>query len=191
MRVLVLSVMLLALSANGADAARCSLGANLGVTFFSFDESESNYLLVGLPSQGFLTILPPPGFRLGIAPQESPVEFFLDMGFLSADLDGASFTAFQLGGNVQYNFSNAPTHPYVTVGAGMSRVGSEDFLFSNEHAVAPTFGAGLGLRHRLSHGFGTLRAEIRYDRLVEDADGIFFSDGNSIALKLGFDVWVN
>jgi hypothetical protein len=191
MRALVLAFLLVTASSSEAAAARWSLGTNLGVTFLSYDDTDNDYTLIGVPSQGFLTLLPPPGLRFGIAPQGSPAEFFFDTGFMNANLNGNSFTVFQLSGNVQYNFSNGTTHPYVAAGAGLSRISDDDFLFSSEDAIAPTFGAGLGVRHRLSHGFGTLRAEIRYDRLVADSDEIFFADGNSIALKLGFDVWGN
>ena len=191
MRVLVLAVLVVSLSATEASAAHWSLGTNLGVTVFSFDQNENDYSLVGVPSQGFLTLLGPPGLRFGIAPEGSAFEVFFDTGLSRAALKDASFSTFQLSANLQYNFSNGSTHPYVDVGAGLSRISDNDFVFTNQHAAAPTFGAGFGVRHRLHHGYGTLRAEVRYDRLVADQDETFFLDGNSFALKLGFDVWGN
>jgi hypothetical protein len=191
MRVLALSVLALALSANGVAAARVSLGTNLGVTFLSYDDVDENYVLISGPSQGILTLLPPPGLRVGIAPEGSPVEVFFETGFMSANLDQVSFSVLQLGANVQYDFANGETHPYLAVGVGMERASSDDFLFSNDDAVGPTFGVGLGVRHRLKHGFGAIRGELRYDRLMADSDEVFFLDGNSIALKLGFDLWMN
>ena len=191
MRALVLSILVLALSSNAAAAARVSLGTNLGVTFLRYDDVDLDYTLIGVPSQGVLTLLPPPGLRIGIAPADSPLEFFFDTGLMRASFEDGSFSVFQLGANVQYDFANGGTHPYVAAGLGLERASSDDFLFSNDDAVAPTFGVGLGVRHRLKHGFGTLRAELRYDRLVADSDENFFLDGNSIALKLGFDAWMN
>jgi len=164
---------------------------NLGFTALSFDQNENDYTLVGVPSQGFLTLLGAPGLRIGIAPGDARAEIFFDTGFSRAALKDASFSTFQLSANFQYNFSNASTHPFIDVGAGVSRISDNDFAFTNDHAAAPTFGAGLGVRHRLHHGYGTVRAEVRYDRLVADSGETFFLDGNSFGLKLGFDVWGN
>jgi hypothetical protein len=191
MRVLGLAVLVVGLSATEASAAHWSLGTNLGVTVLSFDQNENDYSLVGVPSQGFLTLLGPPGLRFGIAPEGSAFEVFFDSGLSRAALKDASFSTFQLSANLQYNFANGSTHPYIAVGAGLSRISDDDFLFSSTHEVAPTFGAGLGVRHRLHHGYGTLRAEVHYDRLVADQDELFFLDGNAITLKLGFDLWGN
>lgn len=145
----------------------------------------------GAPAQSFLTLLGTPGLRLGIAPETAPYELFFDTGFSHVSLNDASFSAFQLSANFQYNFNNGSTHPYVAAGAGLSRINDDDFFYSRGHETAPTFGAGLGVRHRLHHGYGKLRAEVRYDRLVASHAENYFLDGYSVALKLGFDVWGN
>ena len=121
----------------------------------------------GAPAQSFLTLLGTPGLRLGIAPETAPYELFFDQ--LQQRLDSSVRRA----------------------GAGLSRINDHDFLYSRGHETAPTFGGGLGVRHRLHHGYGTLRAEVRYDRLVASQAENYFLDGNSVALKLGFDVWGN
>lgn len=190
-RVLVLAVLVVALSVTDASAARWSLGMNLGFNVLSFDDNPNDYTLIGVPSQNFLTLLGTPGFRFGIAPEAAPYEVFFDTGFSRAALKDASFSTFQLDANFQYNFSNGSTHPYVAAGAGLWRIHDDDFLFGSDHAAGPTFGVGVGVRHRLHHGFGTLRAEARYDRLLADQDETFFLDANSFALKLGFDLWGN
>ena len=190
MRILVLAVLILSLtSVNGAAAARWSLGANLGVTWLSIPNHE-DYTLVSAPSQGLGTVLGTPGIRIGLAPYDSRSEIFFDTGFMRISTSPSSATVLQFTGNYQYSLSKGSTHPYVTAGVGLSWLSNDQVFFYQNDDVAPMVGGGVGIRHRLHHGFGTLRAEARYDRFAAE-DAVYFRESDMWALKLGFDMWGN
>ena len=183
-------VAVLVLFAQPARAMNWSLGTNLGLVIVDPTEEDSDSVtLFGWPSQGFLTIIGAPGLRLGFIGESPHHQFYIDSGLSMISTDGADLNTMQFSGNYQFNFGRGSTQPYLTAGGGFVNFNSEDFLF-DESVTTAVFGAGLGVQHRLGHGRGSLRAEVRLDRVIEDDDGVI-PESNNIGLKLGFDLWMN
>lgn len=187
-------IMVAALLAGFAAPARAmnwSLGANLGLVIVDpTEDGLESVTLLGLPSQGFITIVGSPGLRVGFIGESPRHQFYFDNGLSMFSTEGVNFTSAQFTANYQYNLTRTSTQPYVTLGGGLAHFRSEDFLFGDESVMAGMFGGGLGVQHRLGHGRGSLRAEIRLDHVVED-DGGVVPESNNIGLKFGFDLWMN
>lgn len=183
----------LALVATPAHAMNWSLGANLGLVVIDpTEDGVDSATMFGWPSQGFLNAVGAPGLRLGFMGENPQHQFNLETAFWLFSSEGSSISTAQFTGNYQHNFvgSGAATYPFVTGGAGFTSVNAEDFFGGS--AVSPTFGIGVGMQHRLGHGHGTARAEIRIDHVVEGEDGGFplIPASNNIGLKFGFDLWM-
>ncbi len=170
--------------------AGMSLGANLGLAFFHPDAGD-DVTIFSLPNQGTT-----PGVRMGWAPRQEATQIYLDLGFASASVAGASSSVLVATGNLQYDLRAAqPLSLFVTAGGGVLRESAK----SGDDAPSPfdlsatsvLFGGGVGLRRRIAGGHGTLRTELRYDQRTEgkDGDARVITQGGVVQLKLGFDVW--
>ena len=176
------AVMALAV-ATQAHAGRVSLGSNFGLTIHNPPGNGNNTTIFGVPGSvlGFQ-----PGFRLGFQPGGETHEVFLDLGFLSVASGGVTERIFQPSVNYQYNFAGkTKTRPYVTAGFGMF----------NEHFTGETGetsgmgGGGLGIRQWIAEDHGSLRLEVRYDRIGWSSNGAIAKAG-MIGIKAGIDLWM-
>jgi hypothetical protein len=185
-RTIVLASLLLSfvpLSTSWAQG-KTGIGANLGFTHY-IPEQGDGLTLIGWPSGGNFVGLTQPGLRLSFLGSKGLDEIYLDSSMSIISQSGESFSMFV--GTVNYQRNFAPpegTGAYVTAGLGIAVLSFDGFDSSN-----PILGAGLGVRRGLAHGNGSLRGEIRLDRLFEDDDGL---EGlTEIGLRLGFDLWPN
>ena len=165
-----------------AHAGNWSLGANMGLSFESPDGGDM-VTVIGWPS----SVL---GLRVGFVGQNPVHEVYVDSGLEVLSTKGFSQHAVQVTGNYQYNFKSTGSNaPFLTGGLGFASVGASDG--SSVSAVATLFGGGIGLRHKMANGNGTLRGEARFDHNTEGKDGgaVIVSAANTFGIKLGFDLW--
>ncbi len=158
-----------------------SIGANFGFTHY-LPSSGDGLSVIGIPNTGTLGLFAP-GLRvtqpIGASGQQWLV---FDGGLTTMSASGNSLHMLGLLIGYQYAFSDAESSPYVTVGVGLNSVGGSG-LSSVGNAV---LGGGLGVRRRLPHGNGALRAELHVDHEL-DSDNTSASL-TAIGLKLGFDL---
>jgi hypothetical protein len=181
--------LLLVVTAVPARALNWSLGANLGLSIISPDNGD-NVTMFSWPSGGLLTLFTTPGLRVGFTGQNPQHEIYIDTGLSLISSNGASLNTLQMSGNYQYNFgSSGNLSPYLTAGVGFASYSESDG--GSISAISPMLGGGLGLRHKMGNGHGTLRAEARLDHLNEGEDSGFvvISAANTFGIKLGFDLW--
>jgi len=173
-----------------AHAGNWSIGANLGVSFVSPDGGDM-VTVIGWPSgSGVIPIAASPGLRVGFVGANPEHEFYVDTGLQIITGSGSTLRSAQITGNYQYNFtSSGSTAPYLTGGIGILSFGESDG--ASEGAVSPVFGGGVGVRHKMGNGNGTLRAEARFDHTNEgkDSGDVLFPAQNTFTIKLGFDLW--
>jgi Outer membrane protein beta-barrel domain len=188
--ILLSMVALLALSAAPASALHWSLGANLGMQMVDPDGGD-NFTAFAWPN------MVTPGLRVGFTGENPQHELYFDTGLSllsSEDFSGRSFTTTA---NYQYNFpSQSNLNFFLTGGAGFAIEGSTidtgpPLGEIEESATSAIYGGGVGIRHKMGNGHGTLRAEVRYDMVGEgEDDGITIIPESSIfGIKLGFDLW--
>ena len=198
------ALLLIAASAVPASAVNWSIGANLGANVILPEDTDvdgdgikdnlQNTTEFAWPHSGLT-----PGLRVGFTGANPQHEFYFDTGlFMSSTKDGISTSDFSASANYQYNFgSSGSVAPYFTVGAGLLFD-----RFKNDTPPPPSvelsatsgiFGGGLGIRHKMGNGHGTLRAEVRYDRITEGKDQNIpiIIESNIVGFKLGFDLWDN
>lgn len=183
----VLGATLLLVAASPAHAFNWGLGLDLGYSSIDPDEGES-ISVSGWPGFGVYVA---PGMRVSFAPEgNSPHMVYLDTSLLMISVSGddQSYTTFI--GNYQYNWPvGGNTGPYLTAGAGA-------FLYrisggGDVNATSAIFGGGVGVRHKMGNGHGTVRAEVRYDKLSkgEDSGTTVIPESGVFAVRLGFDLW--
>ena len=192
----VVAVLSLAAWAAPANAINWSVGANLGFDIFSPSSryGEDNITEFAWPSSGVT-----PGLRFGFTREKPNHEVFLDTGLkYSSTKNAKTNRAFTATANYQYNFSKGGSAaPYLTAGGGLELVGEKDETdpdnVSDVSAISGVFGGGVGVRHKMGNGHGTLRAEVRFDRLTEgaDQDQVIIREANIFSIKFGFDLWGN
>lgn len=183
-----LSLAFLAALGHSAHAADWSIGTNLGLTSISPDDGDQ-ITAVAIPAAvGGLQ----PGLRVGYALDNPRHELFVDTGVLFYSTDTFTNNALEMTGNYQWNFGpDRVLAPYLTTGFGFlfqsNELGSTDV--SGTSAV---LGVGLGIRRSIANRAGSLRAELRFDRMTEAKDGavVVVPEGNAISLKLGYDLWL-
>jgi len=196
----VAALLLVAASAVPAHAMNWSIGANLGANIILPQDTDingdgikddlENSVDFAWPQNGLT-----PGLRFGFVGENPQHEFFFDTGLFLTSSKNSSFSQFSASANYQYNFGGTGSvSPYVTFGAGFLIQRSKDETVLPNIDLSGTggvFGGGLGIRHRMGNGHGTMRAEVRFDRTTEGKDGtvIIFPASNIIGFKLGFDLW--
>ena len=179
---------LMAVSAVPASALNWSLGANLGAQFVDPDQGE-DFSVYSWPNVLM------PGIRVGFTGANPTHEFYADTGLLLVSSDDASSRSFTTTGNYQFNFpTQSSNNFYLTGGAGFIVDGSEVSTPLGDIETSATsmmYGAGVGIRHKMGNGHGTLRAEVRYDLVSEgEDDGVTVIDeASAFGIKLGFDLW--
>ena len=192
----VVAVLLLASTAMPAHAMNWSVGANLGLAFDSpTDDDLESTTTFAWPFSGTM-----PGLRFGFA-GTGPHEFYLDTGLnYSSTKDVTTVRSFVATANYQYNFgSSGNLSPYLTGGAGFVMTGFKDETDPDDvldlSANGAVFGAGVGIRHKMGNGNGTMRAEVRFDRVTEGTDEIggveipLIPETSVFTIKFGFDLW--
>lgn len=175
----------LVLSPAPARAER-SIGANLGVVYL-LPEYGTGGLVISAPSTVFPLIQP--GVRLGFSDARRANWLVLDTGLMLIEASGTSFYVAPLLASYEHHFApDADASPYVNFGLGANVVGGEDDL-----ETGLTLGAGLGVRHRLAHGHGAARVELRFDRIEEFESSGWFSTGGyqQIGARIGFDLYLD
>lgn len=195
------ALLLMVASAVPARAMNWSIGANLGASIILPEDTDvngdgikdnlENEVDFAWPQNGLI-----PGLRVGFAGENPKHEFFFDTGLFLASTKNASFSQFSGTANYQYNFGGGTgsVSPYFTAGGGLLVERSKDKTPPPTVELSGTagiFGAGLGIRHKMGNGHGTLRGEVRFDRTTEAKDTgiLIFPAANIISFKLGFDLW--
>lgn len=187
------AVVLLTILVLGARpaAADWSIGNNFGLSILMPSEGggDTNVLL-DVPSGsglGFFFLAAQPGLRFGFTNDARRDEFHLDTGLSIISGGGDSFTTLQLTGNYQHAFGDATrSQPYITAGLGTN-------LVSGGGSSASSFvvGAGVGQRVWVADGHGSVRFELRFDRLgeVKESGYVVQEAINSFQMRFGFDLW--
>jgi hypothetical protein len=185
-----------ATSTSTGAKSNWSLGANFGMSFVD-PELGSNSTVLAWPADGSATAYQP-GIRVGYTKEKTPSEFYVDTGLAYMTGGGFPSTSFELTANYQYNFNSKQPkslNPYLTGGFGMVSASYDYDVGSGPDGAGATsliYGLGVGLRHRISDGHGTIRAEFRFDHLTEGDDTglVIIDSSNIIGIKLGFDIWM-
>lgn len=188
MKAMLIAVAILVACVQPAVARDWSIGTNLGIAFVSPGEGD-NITTVSIPSAvGGLQ----PGMRVGFAFDQPQHELFVDAGLLLYSTENFSNNALEIAGNYQWNLSPASTMvPFLTAGFGFlsqsSKLGA-----SSVGATSAVIGVGAGVWRTIAGRAGSLRAELRFDRVTEAKDGnvIVVPEGNTVSIKLGYDLWM-
>jgi len=190
MRSTVWALALLLLSAIPARAGNWSIGSNFGFVLVpggSFDHRVS----VSAAGDVFYFM---PGLRFGLQSTSQRQECFLDGGLSLLSSDEFSETAAQATANYQYNLGTGPSILYLTGGGGVATrfIGDLGPGGTTVNPVSFVGGGGVGVRHKVGEGHGTLRAEARLDYVTEgkDWDQVLIPKGTAFGVKLGFDLWL-
>lgn len=165
----------------GTSVADVSLGTNLGLMIHSVTGASENTTIFEWPNSARDL---QPGLRLGIRPSNEHHEVYLNSGVIYTSRGGNTGHMIEATANYQYNFSPADAaSAYFTAGGGLLAVGGS----SESSSTSGLFGAGLGTRFRVAEGHGSLRAELRYDRLGESAR---VAEADMFGIRFGFDLWM-
>ena len=191
-----LFVLLALVPAAPAAAINWGIGADLGYNMFmpsSDYEGFENLNSLGLP-MGSPLFGEVPGFgglRVSFTGEKPTHEVWLGTNLNYYSSDGSSLNMLGLNMNYQYNFeTSGGVKPYVTAGAGLSRLGYSPDSGDGTSAISTTFGGGVGVAGKM--GTGRLRAEVRYDQVSEGTDSdddVIIYKGANLGFKLGFDLW--
>jgi hypothetical protein len=185
LRAALVIVFLLAVSSR-ANATPWSLGANMGFAAIN-QETGPDIKAFGWPST---VVAFQPGLRLGVLPGNGTHEVYLDTGLLSLSGGGSRNTEIQASGNYQVNFlPGARTQPYLTAGVGLIHASFASDFGGDESATSAMFGGGGGVRQWIASDSGSLRFELRYDRVTEGGDG-FIEKAGVFGARMGFDLWI-
>jgi hypothetical protein len=187
-----LALSILMLGARPA-AADWSVGNNFGLSILMPSEGGDTSVLVDVPSGsglGFFLLAAQPGLRFGFTNDAHRDEFHLDTGLSIISGNGDSFTTLQITGNYQHAFGGADTksQPYVTAGLGTNLVTG-----GGTSVNALVLGGGVGQRLWVADGHGSVRFELRFDRIGEVKESGFTVQQamNSFQMRFGFDLWPN
>jgi hypothetical protein len=199
MKRLVVPALLLALlavvPAAPAAAINWGIGADLGYNIFmpsSDYEGYENLNTIGLP-MGSPLFGELPGFgglRVSFTGEQPTHEVWLGTNLNYYSSEGTSLNMLGLNVNYQYNFGTGGVKPYVTAGAGLTRMGYSPDDGDGMSAMSTTFGGGVGVTQKM--GTGRLRAELRYDQVSEGKDSddyIVILKGANLGFKVGFDLF--
>jgi len=170
------------LVATPASAGAWSLGSHFGLSTLKGAKGGGSSTVLAWPANA---IAYQPALRVGFGDSRRTHELQFDSGLFLLDEGGSTLTL--LAGSAGYQFTLASSWanaPFVNASVGFYREGGETLS-----ATSPTFGAGIGMRHRVRDGHGALRFEGRVDRLRRapefDRPGL-----TSFGLRLGFDLWL-
>ena len=187
----------LALCATPVQALDWSIGANLGVSVVHRPGRAGGITHWGLPagagpggySHGTLA-----GLRGGVLTESGQHGIFLDGGYRSSRRGDSGEDSYQITANYEYALLRIPHiwSPYLTAGWGGNHSGYSYSAQYHLGASSATYGAGAGVRYRVRRDHGVLRGELRYDWVdgASDQGTILIARSSSVALKLGFDLWL-
>jgi hypothetical protein len=181
------TVLLLALAVP-AFATSWGLGANTGLVVYKPSSGGDATTIIAWPGS-VLTFMP--GLRLGLRGESGNDEGYLDSGLLLLSGGGFTETHLQNSLNYQHNFGSAGRpRPYLTAGGGMI-LASFDSDFPGSTVVSPIFGGGVGMQFPVAEDHGSIRLELRYDRILEgESNGADIDEAGLLGLRFGFDLWM-
>lgn len=183
-----MSWMALSLVTARADAGAI-VGANFGVSILIPEESEDELVTIAIPGQSG-TLAPGliPGLRIGGRSGEGVHEAYVDVAFSLWSVSSTTITNTIVTANYQANLApRSAVCPYVTLGGGLVNVSYE-----GDSESTSLVGVGVGLRRTLDNGHGAVRFEARGDHLFgNDEEFLEFLEGNALAFKVGFDLFIN
>jgi len=181
--IIVAAAIVAAFAVTPVAAAEWSLGSHLELATLQSDvRGSGSSTLVTWPSNTFGY---QPGLRVAVGDTRHANELTLDSGLFAIDEAGSSLTLFSAFAAWQHAFRAANANaPFANIGMGLYREGGAAYA-----ATAASYGAGIGMRHRIHDGRGDVRAEVRVDHLrgVKRLDR---PELTSIGLRLGFDLWI-
>jgi len=181
-RWIVLVLLVLLLRSSPAAALSWGLGSQFGIASINIGGSSDNTTVLGWPSNA---IAYEPGLRVACGNTAHTREFMLDSGWFFLNESGSTLSLFV--GGVTYQHVVRPAwywSPFANVGLGWY----SESAAAHSH-TSPNYGAGIGMRHALRDSHGAVRAEVRYDHLAGDS-GSGRPTLNTVALRLGFDLWL-
>jgi len=160
--------------ASPARAAHLSLGAN-GALMKGVSGRESFDLALSLP---FDDALHRPGFRVGVADEHRNHEIFMDVGATVLKSSYEVYRSVTVTGNYQHSLKQeGSVTQYVTLGGGLTTQG-----VSARTDTRAVYGGGLGIRQTVADDHGSVRVELRVERIA---------DAMTLAgVKFGFDLWL-
>ena len=168
---------------TSATAAAWGVGSSLALSSVWSDvHGSGSSTILAIPSN---SLTYQPGFRVAFADESHAHEVTLDSGVMVIDEAGSTLSLVVAQVSYQHVFAAAhPTAPMANVGLGFYREGG-----AAQASTSTSFGAGIGVRHRIHDGHGDVRAELRADYLRDDET---FSRPalTSVGLRLGFDLWL-
>ncbi len=163
-------------------AATTSIGANLGMAIVFPSDSRSSFTTIAAPgSVGQLAPGFMPGLRVAVTGDSGIHTVTFDPGIYVLESGGENLTQLEI--MVAYQAQFTPLRPnslFANVGFGLIEESAPDVSITN-HLV----GIGLGVRHRLAHGHGDGRMEIRLDAIGGDTSGF---TGSMFSARFGFDL---
>jgi len=154
----------------------------LGFAYIQSDVKNSgSSTVVAWPANSFTY---QPGLRIAIGDRGHRHELQLDSGMFWLDEAGSTLSLLSASTSYQYAFmADRSDAPFANIGVGLFREGGAD-----RAATSTTFGAGIGLRHRIHGDHGAVRGEVRAD-YVKAADAFGRPTLAIVGLRLGFDLW--
>lgn len=169
----------LSLCATAVQAGPWQIGPSIGMSLVR--SSGSSTTVVSAPAGSeFLLAGVSPGLRIGSWDSRLQNEWFLDTSLQLIAYENSTISATTNTLNFAHAFG-ARSAPYITFGAGFSRVAVD-----GDSQTGALYGAGLGVRERLRHGHGSIRTELRLDRL--DPNERFADSVTIVGVHVGFDL---
>lgn len=185
-----LAMWAMALAARPASAD-WSVGNNLGLSILMPSGGGDTAVLFDAPAgagSGFLMLGAMPGMRFGFTNDARQEEFHLDSGLSLISGSGDSFTSLQITGNFQHAFRprSQGSQPFITLGAGANLLSGGGTSVSSL-----VMGLGIGQRVWVADEHGSVRFELRYDRVGEAKDnGYVVQEAlNTFQVRIGYDLW--
>jgi hypothetical protein len=168
-----------------------SVGNNLGLTIMLPSGGGDSAVLFDAPAgagSGFLMLGTMPGMRFGFTNDARQEEFHLDGGLGLISGGGDSFTSLQITGNFQHAFRpmSQGNQPFITLGAGANLLSG-----GSSTVTSLVMGIGIGQRVWVADQHGSVRFELRYDRVGEAKEsGYVVQEAlNTFQVRIGYDLW--
>lgn len=182
-------------------SAQVAVGASFGYSHLAYPDSPRfKNDVVGLPGT---QAWGQPGFRIGYRLPGGRWEVLADAGLETVRRSGtmsADETTLEAMPQVQANIAEwRGWSPFVNAGVGVLHETAFITYGASYVVTRPVFGAGAGARRSVSDGHGSVRIELRYDRVPKrttslksysSADDFVFPTTDMLSVKLGFDLFV-
>lgn len=197
-RAIQFAIVIVSLIGGRAAHAEVALGASFGYTHMSYPDSPRfKNDVFGIPGTGEWG---QPGIRVGYVAPGGRWDLNADVGLVHVQRSGtigANETTAEVLPQIQANARGwGGFRPFVNGGVGIVHETAFTAYAGSITATRPVFGAGIGVRKKVSDGHGFVRLELRYDHLPEratklsPADNFTFPVTNLFSVKFGFDLLV-